>query len=94
MTRKIYGGNSGKKTQDIEKIYSYWYNDAVVLLPIYRNGVMMTVQETIDSVRASFAMEGLEMTQEDERRGEEILTGERSVDDVIAEISLKYVRVS
>ncbi|MBQ1473153.1 MAG: antitoxin VbhA family protein [Lachnospiraceae bacterium] len=55
---------------------------------------MMTVQETIDSVRASFAMEGLEMTQEDERRGEEILTGERSVDDVIAEISLKYVRVS
>ena len=54
----------------------------------------MTVQETIDSVRASFAMEGLEMTQEDERRGEEILTGERSVDDAIAEISLKYVRVS
>jgi hypothetical protein len=83
-----------KTTQDVEKTHGCWYNETVVLLPIYRNGVMMTVQETIDSVRASFAMEGLEMTQEDERRGEEILTGERSVDDVIAEISLKYVRVS
>ena len=54
----------------------------------------MTVQETIDSVRASFAMEGLEMTREDERRGEEILTGERTAEDLIAEISMKYVQVS
>lgn len=54
----------------------------------------MTVQETIDSVRASFAMEGLEMTLEDERRGEEILTGERSADEVIAELSIKYVSLS
>lgn len=54
----------------------------------------MTVQETIDSVRASFAMEGLEMTREDEQRGQEILTGERSAEELIAELSVKYARVS
>ena len=54
----------------------------------------MTIQETIDSVRASFAMEGLEMTQEDARRGEEILRGERTAEDLIAELSMKYAQVS
>ena len=54
----------------------------------------MTIQETIEHVRASFAMEGLEMTQEDERRGEEILKGERTAEDLIAELSMKYAKVS
>ena len=54
----------------------------------------MTIQETIENVRASFAMEGLEMTQEDARRGEAILRGEKTADDLIAELSMKYAKVS
>ena len=55
---------------------------------------MMTIQETIDNVRASFAMEGFVMTEEDARRGEEILRGERTADELIAELSMQYAKVS
>ena len=46
----------------------------------------MTMQETIESVRASFEIEGLYMTQDDRKRGESILSGKKSIDDVIREL--------
>ena len=105
IKRNILGMYNDDITPSVMFLYSFicWFQRSSKVLNIKGHfekrtklldfGVVLN-QETIDSVRASFAMEGLEMTQEDERRGEEILTGERSVDDVIAEISLKYVRVS
>lgn len=46
----------------------------------------MTMQETIENVRASFEIEGLLMTQDDRERGESILSGKKSIDDVIREL--------
>ncbi len=54
----------------------------------------MTIQETINSVRASFAMEDQIMTREDEIRGRAILTGEKTIDEVITELSKKYATVN
>ena len=46
--------------------------------------------DIIKNVKASFAMEGLQSTKEDEERGLKILRGEANINDVIAEIKAKY----
>ena len=49
----------------------------------------MTVQEIIESVRASFEMEGFLMTTDDRKRGESILSGRKSIEEVIRELKDK-----
>ena len=51
-----------------------------------RRDNMMTMQETIDNVCASFEIEGLWMTPEDRKRGEAILSGKKTIDEVIREL--------
>ncbi len=51
---------------------------------------IVTIEETIESVRASFAMENLIMTVEDCERGRSILTGEKTIEQVIGELNKKY----
>lgn len=51
----------------------------------------MTIMETIENVKASFEMEDMQMSEEDKRRGISLLSGERTIDDIIAEIRQKYV---
>ena len=46
----------------------------------------MTIQETIESVRSSFAMEDFIMTEEDRERGIAILSDEKSIEEVIQSI--------
>lgn len=50
----------------------------------------MTVAEIVENVRASFEMENMIMTSEDEQRGLEILSGNLSIDQAIEEIKKKY----
>ena len=44
----------------------------------------------IESVRASFAMEGMRLTDEDITRAKEILSGRKTIDEIIEELNLKY----
>ena len=46
----------------------------------------MTMQEIIDNVRASFEIEDLCMTVEDRNRGEAILSGKKSIEEIIKEL--------
>ena len=54
----------------------------------------MTDLQIIKNVRASFMMEGMKSTKEDEERGLKILRGEVDINDVIAEIKAKYMAPS
>lgn len=53
-------------------------------------GIVMTIEETIESVKASFAMENFVMTEEDRERGVAILSGTKTIEEVIAELNKKY----
>ena len=51
----------------------------------------MTSIEMIANVRASFAMEDMKMTNQDEERGKAIIEKELMIDQAIEEIKLKYM---
>lgn len=51
----------------------------------------MTVINTIENVRATFAMENMVMSKEDEQRGRDILEGKKTIEQIISEIKEKYV---
>lgn len=60
-----------------------------------RNGtegdVIMTSIEMIANVRASFAIEGMKMTKQDEERGKAIIEKKLKIDQAIEEIKRKYM---
>lgn len=60
--------------------------------PIIKERVMST-DEKIASVSASFAMEDMVLTSEEIERGRMILTNEVDVEDVVREITSRYVSV-
>ena len=51
----------------------------------------MTTSEMIENVRASFLMEGLVMSPEDEVRGRQIYDGDLDVADAVRDIKEKYM---
>lgn len=52
---------------------------------------MMPVKAVLDTTKASFAMEGLYATENDEKNITDVLTGKRSLEEVIKEIKSKYI---
>ena len=52
----------------------------------------MRDEEIIESVCSSFEMEGLIATEEDKERGRAILSGEKTIDQVIEELNQKWER--
>ena len=62
-----------------------------------RNGtegdVIMTSIEMIANVRASFAIEGMKMTKQDEERGKAIIETKLQIDQAIEEIKRKYMSI-
>lgn len=52
---------------------------------------MLTVKTILNTTKASFAMEGMYATENDEKNIMDVLTGERSLEDVITEIKYKYM---
>ena len=52
----------------------------------------MQVQEILDANRASLAMDGLYVTKEDEKNARDVLSGKRSLEEVISEIEQKYMK--
>jgi len=54
---------------------------------------IMLLNDIVENVRGSFAMEDMCMSAEDEKRGINILTGKISIEDAIEEIKSKYVTI-
>ena len=55
-------------------------------------GILMLLAEAVlDTTKASFAMEGMYATENDEKNIMDVLTGKRSLEDVITEIKRKYM---
>ena len=52
--------------------------------------VMRKTTEIVESIRGSFAIEGMEMSKDDERRVTGILNGTLRVEDALAELDKKY----
>lgn len=52
---------------------------------------MLSAKTILDTTKASFAMEGMYATKNDEKNIMDVLTGERSLEEVITEIKRKYV---
>lgn len=52
----------------------------------------MQTQEILDTTKASFAMEGMYATKEDEKNIIDVLMGKRTLDEVISEIKQKYIK--
>lgn len=50
----------------------------------------MTDEERLQSVIGSFAIEGIELTEENIEMGKDILSGKRTIDECIAELYKKY----
>ena len=50
----------------------------------------MTIAEIVENVRASFEMENMIMTHEDEQRGLDILNGKSDIEQAVEEIKRKY----
>lgn len=50
----------------------------------------MQVQDILNTTKASFAMEGIYATKEDEKNIIDVLMGNRTLEEVIAEIKKKY----
>lgn len=50
----------------------------------------MTDEEILESVCSSFEMEGLVATEEDRQRGRAILSGEKTIEQVIEELDQKW----
>ncbi len=53
----------------------------------------MSTEEKIASISASFAMEDMILTRQEKERGRMILTNEVDVEDVVREITSRYVSV-
>lgn len=51
----------------------------------------MTEEEIIKSVSASFEMEGLIVTEQYKERGKTILSGEKTIEQVIDELNKKWL---
>lgn len=52
---------------------------------------MMTIENLVESVSASFAMEGLYLTDTEKENGKCILLGEKTADSIIEQIKQKYL---
>lgn len=52
---------------------------------------MLPAKTVLDTTKASFAMEGMYATENDEKNIMDVLTGKRSLEDVIKEIKQRYV---
>ena len=52
---------------------------------------MIPAKAVLDMTKASFAMEGMYATGNDEKNIMDVLTGKRSLEDVIKEIKHKYM---
>jgi len=52
--------------------------------------IMRKTAEIVESIRGSFAIEGMEMSKDDERRVTGILNGTLRVEDALAELDRKY----
>ena len=52
---------------------------------------MIPAKAVLDTTKASFAMEGMYATENDEKNIMDVLTGKRSLEDVIKEIKHKYM---
>ncbi len=52
---------------------------------------MLPVTTVLNTTKASFAMEGMYATENDEKNIMDVLTGKRSLEDVIKEIKCKYM---
>ena len=52
--------------------------------------IMRTTANIIENIRASFAMEDMKMTEDDERRVSGILTGALTINDVLAELDKRH----
>ena len=53
---------------------------------------MLPAQAILDTTKASFAMEGMYATDYDEKNIMDVLTGNRSLEDVIKEIKKKLLQ--
>lgn len=52
----------------------------------------MQVQAILNTTKGSFAMEGIHATKEDEKNIVDVLAGNRTLEEVIAEIKQKYTK--
>lgn len=52
---------------------------------------MLPAQAILDTTKASFAMEGMYATEYDEKNIMDVLTGNRSLEEVVKEIKKKYI---
>lgn len=52
----------------------------------------MQPQVILETTKASFAMEGMYATKEDEKNIIDVLMGTRTLDEVISEIKQKYIK--
>ena len=53
--------------------------------------IMLPVKTVLNTTKASFAMEGMYATENDEKNIMDVLTGKRSLEEVINEIKSKYM---
>ena len=53
--------------------------------------IMIPAKAVLDTTKASFAMEGMYATENDEKNIMDVRTGKRSLEDVIKEIKHKYM---
>lgn len=51
---------------------------------------MRTTENIVNNIRASFAMENMKMTKDDEKRISGILTGSLTTKEALAELDKKY----
>ena len=52
---------------------------------------MLPVKTVLNTTKASFAMEGMYATENDEKNIMDVLTGKRGLEEVIKEIKRKYM---
>lgn len=52
---------------------------------------MLPIKAILNSIKASFSMEGMHATETDEKNITDVLTGKRRLEDVIEEIKQKHV---
>lgn len=55
---------------------------------------MMTIDDVVESVSASFAMEGLYLSEKEKENGKLILLGKKSADTIIEQLKQKYLQLA
>lgn len=65
-------------------------SETIYILDINTGYKNMTDEERLQSVIGSFAIEGIELTEENIEMGKDILSGKRTIDECIAELYKKY----